>query len=119
MREVTVGDQKTIIAATPITVYLYDRAFKSDLINDFFEEWANVGGGSDRPPLSFARMLQILWAMTKSAHLEEPFPDFDSWLATLDIGFIDQALWVSVFEEGLAGFFRDPSGAKPEKVITR
>lgn len=110
MREITLGGEQVMVAASPITLYIYSREFgpKSDLIGDLMSFQA-VGEGHIEDG-RFLSLYKILWAMCKTAKLGGEFPGFEDWLKKADIDLSDKALWEAVLGEAARGLFR---GAAP------
>jgi hypothetical protein len=113
MREVTIGGETHTIVASPLSLYIYSRAFGkgSDLIGDMLTFNAIT---EDRPEdADYLAVLKIAWALIKTAKCGAPFPDFESWLRPLEVDFTDTAMYEAVFGECQRGFFRGAATAKP------
>ena len=118
MREITLGDKAVTIAASPITLYIYSREFgpKADLVGDLMSFQA-VGEG--RPEdVRFLSLLKILWAICKTAKLGGEFPDFERWIATVDVDMSDQTLWEAVLGEAARGLFRGAAAGTQAEIKT-
>lgn len=113
MREVTVAGTTYKIQASPITLWIYKKRFNEDLLAQLAKmENANKGGGEvDASQIGFFDLVQMIWAMAKTAN--PTIVDFEPWLASmgdeLDFMSIDYG---SIISELLRGFFR--GGAKDE-----
>ena len=112
MRDVIVGEKTITIVASPITLYIYSREFgpKADLIGDLMSFGPPAEGHPE--DARFLALLKILWAMAKTAKMGAEFPDFESWLGTVEIDLSDQVLWEGVLGEATRGFFRGAAAAQ-------
>jgi len=103
MREITIGDKKMRVRATPLALLFYQQEFKSDLIGDLMKLQ-----GLKKNPSQFDSVLflKIIWAMAKTDKPKD-FPSFEGWLENLDtFDFGDKELMLAVMEEASDGFFR-------------
>lgn len=110
MREITIGEQKVRVRATPLALLFYKQEFKTDLLGDLIgmQEIEN-----DPSQLDSVMLLQLIWAMAKADSLGKQFPSFYEWVGTLDsVDFTDQKFITDVMEEALEGFFRSQTKVK-------
>ena len=108
MREITIGDKKIRVRATPLALFFYKQEFKTDLIGDLMK-MQNIG--EDVSQIDSIIFLQLIWAMAKAdTGFGKDFPGFATWLSELDsFDMSDSGLLNAVLEEAMDGFFR---GAK-------
>lgn len=108
MREVKLGEQTVPIVASVMGVYYHSREFSADGHEaDVLVDTARLvemTGGGEKP--SAIVLLRLLWTMARSAQHGKPFPDFATWMESIDVGLVDKKLWADVLEEATAGFFR-------------
>ena len=112
MREVTIGGETHTIVASPLSLYLYKRAFGTDILGDLFNcEAIRSGEFADA---DFTVALQVVWALIKTAKLHESFPDWEQWVASLpEVDFADMQMIEAVYDECRRGFFRS-AATSPE-----
>lgn len=97
MREVTIGGETLTIVASPITLFVYKREFGTDLIGDLREALQSNG----------STLLQMTWAMAKTAATGKLFPSFADWIEKLEyVDFDDVDMYEAIAEEMTRGFFR-------------
>lgn len=111
MQKVTVGDQELVLIASPITPWVYKKAFGEDMLSELASmSRAKLPNGEVDPgAIGFLALIQMLWAMAKTAD-PRGLPDFPDWLASLpelDIAAID---FEAVMNELQRGFFRSGKG---------
>lgn len=145
MREITIKDKTFIVAAAAITYKIYRDQFKSDLQSDFFRIYAGVNEtissmvGVDVSKLSEEEakkldtskanlsslasfnidtlgILQIVWAMAKTANMGKPFPDYDAWYDSLgEFNPMDMSYIAPALEEAGKGLFCHNNSITPKK----
>lgn len=105
MKTVNIGDNEVNLKASPVTLFYYKQEFKTDLIGDLIKM---SDQGNDLTNLDTITILQLVWAMAKSANgTGKTFPGFEKWLVDLEsIDFTDQEFISAVIGEAEAGFFR-------------
>lgn len=105
MREVVIGGDSQTIVASPLSLYFYKREFGRDLLGDLFNCEAVKRG--EFAETDFTVALQIVWALLKTAALDAPFPDWETWIAALpEFDFADMRVVEAVYDECRQGFFR-------------
>jgi hypothetical protein len=91
--------------ASPLALLFYRQAFNAPIIQDW-DTWAE-----DKDTL---KLYQILWALEKTAlegQQRAAFPDFETWIETLEpLPLTDAGFTVPLGEEVARGFL----GQKPE-----
>lgn len=104
MRELNFGETKVTIKASPLTPLLYRQAFKSDILQDVMKLQSMEDGIEN---LDFIMLLQLAYAMAKSAVYGKEFPSFEQWLSELDaVDFSDPEFIMGIVEEAMQGLFR-------------
>lgn len=115
MKEIKLGDQTVRVRATPLALLFYKQEFKgSDLLGDLTKMSTIVNvtedGKEEVDPsrLDIVNMLQMIWAMAKAdAFGKDPFPSFQTWLASFEsIDISDPDFMITALEEAQNGFFR-------------
>lgn len=104
MREIKIGGKEIRVKASPLTLLFYKQEFKSDMIGDILK----LHGVQNNPEkLDSLMLLQVIWAMNKTAEFGKDFPSFPRWLEALDsFDISDTDMLKAVFEEATEGFFR-------------
>ncbi len=114
MREITIGERTIRVRATPLALLFYRQAFNSDLVGDLAKMQ-----GIEKDPSQFdsISVLQMTWAMARAeVGPGESFPDFPSWLNSLEsLDFSEPAWIVAAMEEAADGFFRKKNTPKKPK----
>ena len=113
MRAVNIGGIDYKVVASPITLYFYKKEFKRALLGDLMSLQ-----GLEEDPTAFDDMLilQLAWAMIKTAKMGREFPSFEQWLASLEyINFEDTEMIYAIVEEAREGFFRGNRKPGPVK----
>lgn len=108
MREVTIGGVTIPIVASPITLFVYKREFGCDLMGSLasFPEIQDVAA-RDLSKFDASALLQMAWAMAKTAATGTPFPNFAQWLGQLEfVDLDDTGMYMAIVEEIKRGFFR-------------
>ncbi len=117
MRDLTIGSMQIRVKAGALALLFYKQEFKSDLLGDMLKM---VGGATDAndvqidpSSINFLGIMQMVWAMAKSAEYPKPYDNFSTWLAALDddLDFSDTSFFVGALEEATEGFFRQQSKA--------
>lgn len=104
MKELTVGESKVRVRATPLALLYYKQEFKSDLLGDLVKMEAVR---KDQSKLDSVALLQLIWSMAKADVYPEKFSNFEIWLSTLtEFDLSDPALLSAALEEAADGFFR-------------
>lgn len=104
MKELSIGESKVRVRATPLALIYYKQAFKSDLLGDLVKMEAIK---TDPSQLDSVTLLQLIWAMAKADAHPEKFPSFEEWLSTLTrFDLSDTSLLSAALEEAADGFFR-------------
>lgn len=105
MREITIGNKKIRVRATPLALLYYKQAFATDLVGDMAKM---QGIEEDSSRLDSVVILQITWAMAKADNGPgNQFPSFEGWVAGLDsFDLSDPSTLQAVMEEAADGFFR-------------
>lgn len=112
MRNVNIGGKKYKVVASPITLFLYKKEFKTDLLGDLISLREIE---SDPSTFDGMLVLQFAWAMIKTGKLGASFPGFEQWLKELEyVDFEDTEMMLNVMEEAQAGFFRGGKENKKE-----
>lgn len=122
MREITIGDKKVRVRATPLALLFYKQEFKSDLLGDLLKMVqsmvglealvAGAGENVDLKKIDFGSMdtvafLQLIWAMAKADAFGKPFPSFVEWIASFDsFDLFNTEVLTAAMEEARDGFFR-------------
>lgn len=104
MKELTIGEQKVRVRATPLALLYYKQSFKTDLLGDLtkMEQLKK-----DQSKLDSVFILQLVWAMAKADAYGKDFSSFDKWISELEsFDFSDELLMTAVMEEAADGFFR-------------
>lgn len=102
MREITIGDKKVRVRATPLALLYYRQEFKRDLLGDFFKM---SEAAKDPSKIDVVALLQVVWAMAKADSCGKQFPGFEQWLAQLDeIDLSDNDFLAAALEEAADGF---------------
>ena len=108
MRAVNIGGTDYEVVASPITLYFYKKEFKRALLGDLMSL-----SQLEDDPTAFDDMLilQLAWAMIKTAKMGKEFPNFEQWLNSLEyINFEDTEMIYAIVEEAREGFFRGNGG---------
>ncbi len=114
MREITIGDKKVRVRATPLALLYYKQEFKSDLLGDLakMEEIEK-----DLSKLDTISLLQLVWAMAKADAYGQKFPKFEAWLGDFEsIDFSDPSFLLAAIEEAADGFLRNTKGNIKDKL---
>lgn len=115
MREIMIGAEPVEIKASPLTLNIYKREFQRQILGDYLqmvgggdlEELQNKNEEELADSFDFVIVLQLAWAMAKTAQYPQPFPSFDRWLADFEfINLGDQNLAKEILEEANHGLFR-------------
>lgn len=102
MKELTIGESKVRVRATPLALLYYKQEFKSDLLGDLTKM---EGLEKDLSKLDTVFMLQITWAMAKADCYPQPFKNFEGWLASFgDVDLTDPTFLAASMEEVACGF---------------
>jgi hypothetical protein len=113
MKELTIGESKVRVRATPLALLYYKQEFKSDLLGDLvkMEELKK-----DPSKLDSIALLQLIWAMAKADTHPNQFPSFMEWLSSLtEFDLSDASLLSAALEEAADGFFRRGKQRKIKK----
>jgi len=113
MRSVTIGGNEYKVVASPITLYFYKKEFKRALLGDLMSL-----SQLEDDPTAFDDMLilQLAWAMIKTAKMGREFSNFEQWLASLEyVDFEDTEMLSTIVEEAREGFFRGNQKSAPVK----
>lgn len=99
MREVSINGDRTLLVASPMTPWIYEREFAGgDMLGDLLK----IRGGT-----AFNGIPKMAWAMARCAKYPAPFPDFESWIEGIGgWDFSDTALMGAVVLEASRGLFR-------------
>ena len=142
MREIAIGETRIGVAVSAVTPFLYRKEFNTDMTSDLLgivKGFASLAPGLATAPLDQAAdaaadlgltindigdadlntsgILQLLWAMAKTAAYGKPWPAFEPWLVSLgEINLFDVDMITGVFEVASDGLFR---GAKRETTTER
>lgn len=104
MKELTVGESKVRVRATPLALLYYKQEFKSDLLGDLVKMEAVR---KDLTKLDSVALLQLIWSMAKADRYPEKFSSFTEWLSNLtEFDLSDPDLLSAALEEAAEGFFR-------------
>ena len=136
MKEITIGENKIGVRATPLALFYYKQEFKADLVSDLLKTVAGMVGvipnisskamselsvenlqdlnTADLSIDSLAAfnidivgLLQMVWAMAKAHEYGRPFPNFETWFVSLgDFNALDFSFLTDVIAEATDGFFR-------------
>lgn len=113
MREISIGDKKVRVKATPLALLFYKQEFKTDLLGDLTKM---EGIKEDKSKLDTVAMLQLIWAMAKADSYGEKFPSFVEWVSQLEsIDLSDKNFIVAAMEEATDGFLRNRNKGKVKK----
>lgn len=110
MREIKFGETVVGVKASPLTPFLYKKDFGTDILADLMSM-----EGIERNPLDFdmVLILQIAYALAKTAAYGKDFPNFEGWLASLDsVDFADPHFTEEIMEEAMQGLFRSSQEKK-------
>lgn len=108
MRTVLIGDKEVRVKATPLALYYYKKEFKADIVGDLIKV---SEAEKDPSKMDTVALLQITWAMNKTAEMRKDFPGFEKWLEGFDyVDILDDNFIEKVTEEAEEGFFRGGGG---------
>lgn len=88
---------------------IYRRLEGRDVIADTMA--LSLAQITDPRTLNFTTLLMLAWAMAKTAAGSAPFPDFETWLDSLDIEFDLDFPTVEILNEASEGLFRRAASA--------
>lgn len=123
MKELLFGDKTVRVRASNLTLLFYKQEFERDVVGDFSSMLIGLAGGLqalsggekfdfsslDLGKLDSVVLLQIIWAMAKSAEYNgsNKFPNFYQWIKEEDdLNIFNKEVLLAVAEEGARGFFR-------------
>ncbi len=113
MRELSIGEKKVRVRATPLALLFYKQEFRSDLLGDLMKLQAIQ---EDPGKFDAVVILQMVWAMAKADAYGQPFPAFVEWVSTLEgIDISDPAFLVAALEEATDGFLRGRKTPVPKE----
>lgn len=141
MKEVIVGGEHCPIRGSLWTLIIYRDEFsrpgerkRADLIADVFGVMAEAAKAgidlSDAENVDVSKvdmeaffsiltpLLQVAWAMAKTAHVGGPFPGFEEWVKSHEDADL-MALVGPVMEEAQRAFFRNSATALQAKAAAR
>lgn len=113
MREVRVGNRDVRVIGSPMTLFFYKKEFNADLIGDvlsFTKFHDDIG------EMKGLEVLQIIWALEKTANAGKVFPGFETWLSEFEyLDFGSEDMLSAVMEVAEKAFFRkhEEVGEKP------
>lgn len=119
MQKLTIGGDELTLVASPITLWIYKKAFGTDLVGDFMAMASaeQDDGSIDLASVGLLDLIQMAWAMAKTASPGK-MPEFPAWLESLPDDALDfTTLDVTpIAAEVKRGFFRQAKGetATPE-----
>ncbi len=116
MQTITIGGRETRIAATPMTPWIYKRAFDADMLSEVtaLAALTDDAGMIDYGKLPLFGLIQMTWAMART--VEPKTPDFTSWLGSLEFLDYNEIDFGAVMEELQRGFFRSAQGPPDPQV---
>ncbi len=103
MREIVINEKKQRVVASPLTLFIYKKEFKKDIMGDLLS-FQNLESNAEN--YDGMIVLQVLWAILKTA---EPFsvPCFEKWVSELEHFFFDDTELIGeILGEAFEGFFR-------------
>lgn len=110
MRDIKIGGETVRVTASPVTLYIYKKEFGSDLVGDLMKMQELE---HDLSKMDGMVIIQMAWAMARTAVLPKSFPDFVSWLSGFEhLDFSDEEMIQGITDEAFAGFFRG-AGEEP------
>lgn len=121
MRIVKLGTKEIELRATPLALLYYRQEFNADLMADFIslQSLARMDEG-DFSGLDTVKILQLVYAMNKAAHMGKSFPKFEPWLTNIEqLDFSDSRWMLGVIEEAQDGFLHSGKAADPTAEPSR
>lgn len=102
MKTIKLGNREITIVGSPMTPYFYKKEFNQSFSGDLLKMQELQ---FDQSSLDDINLLQMVWAMEKTAKMGKDMKDFENWLAEFE--FIDLSEVITdVIEEAMNATFR-------------
>ncbi len=110
MREIKIGNKEVRVRATPLTLLIYKREFKTDMLSDLISMSDVL---DDNSKIEGLKILQFAWAMAATDKFGKSFPSFEKWLSQFEyIDFGDEKTTFEIVEVAQEGLFRESGKVK-------
>lgn len=102
MKTIKLGDREITIVGSPMTPYFYKKEFGQSFSSDLLKMQALA---YDNTALDDINLLQMIWAMEKTAKMGKGMKDFENWLAEFEFINLSEVI-TDVIEEAMNATFR-------------